>query len=367
MRLEDQVNKGLSQAVQELLTRRSVDFLVIILINFGNLCPRPNYYWTLYREIQIVLQIPALRTSNIRFKPPRKLLTAILHAFKFYNGKDHLSLQICEVGPIGRAFGERNRKLSRPGIYIHQRPTCKDKHRGCRYQARAKEVWGQRYPEIRKQAAAFHLYIAMKSWKERKLRLAKQNAALILYQRYQKIKERRAQLKEAARVLCQRYQKVKERRKAAALIIYQRYQKVKEVNAYRKSLEGAAISSIQTLFQKKRLLVPLKKYLLLLSIMMTDGVPLYLELQAVYEEFLHLDEKATQHGLKQKYGEHLDGLYDEINYPWDTLFQAKNFAVFDLDEAKLRQRLAEGMTMVTSVRQGLQDLSSEMFPPSMIS
>ena len=53
-RLESQVNTGLNLTLQDLLTRRSVDFLVITLLNFRNLVPSLSLYWVLYLKVREV-------------------------------------------------------------------------------------------------------------------------------------------------------------------------------------------------------------------------------------------------------------------------------------------------------------------------
>ncbi|KAF8459688.1 hypothetical protein BDZ91DRAFT_799769 [Kalaharituber pfeilii] len=126
-----------------------------------------------------------------------------------------------------------------------------------------------------------------------------------------------------------RYENGNERQRQAAIMqMFQRYRKIKEIRSHLAS---------------------------------PDGVPLYLELQRVFDEFLELDRKATESGFKKKYGKRMDRLYDEIDAPWEALFQDENFIVFDLNEKSLRERLTEGMEVITRVRQKIEKLTSEIF------
>ncbi|KAF8459699.1 hypothetical protein BDZ91DRAFT_741800 [Kalaharituber pfeilii] len=427
------------ELIRELLARRSVDFLVVILVNFGNPSPTQSFYWALCRGIKAVLRIPALHTSTICLMPAHKYMTALLQAFEVYNQKDHLCLYICETGPIGRAAGTEARNISKTGLFVHARPGCKARHRGCNFKPKADEerpvllrqvarILCQGYEKVKKrrQAAAMLIYQRYQKVKERRAQI--REIACVLCQRYQKVKKRRAQIKEIACVLCQRYEKVKERRRQAAIMLihrryqivkkrraqikeiagvlcqryqkvkerqeqlraesralcqryengnerqrqaaimqmFQRYRKIKEIRSHLASPDGTAMAvrSIKTLFRKKRLqekTYPLTQYLQLLSVMLTEGVPLYLELERVFDEFLELDRKATATGFKMKYGKRMDQLYDEIDAPWNALFQEENFVVFDLNEKSLRERLAEGMEMITRVRHKIEKLTSEIF------
>ncbi|KAF8426772.1 hypothetical protein EV426DRAFT_448429 [Tirmania nivea] len=54
MRLQDQVTHELPPPLQGLLARRSIDFLLIVLLNFRNINPRLNFYWVLSSKVQEV-------------------------------------------------------------------------------------------------------------------------------------------------------------------------------------------------------------------------------------------------------------------------------------------------------------------------
>jgi len=63
--LENQVNTKLNLTLQDLLTRRSVDFLLIILLNFRSLLPSLSLYWALYPKVrEVSLDSTIERTIN---------------------------------------------------------------------------------------------------------------------------------------------------------------------------------------------------------------------------------------------------------------------------------------------------------------
>ena len=55
--LEDQ---KLDQTLQQLLRRRSVDFLLIIVLNFRDLLPSVSLYWAMYHKVRQVSQSSAV-------------------------------------------------------------------------------------------------------------------------------------------------------------------------------------------------------------------------------------------------------------------------------------------------------------------
>ncbi|KAF8420255.1 hypothetical protein EV426DRAFT_613002 [Tirmania nivea] len=115
--LENQVNTRLNLILQDLLTRRGVDFLLIILLNFKNLLPSLSLYWTLYPKIREVLRTPALRAKG---EPSDDLLASISQALKVYTGKDYLCLNVWE----SQRSNYNQEKNFLPN-QVHPRPTLK--------------------------------------------------------------------------------------------------------------------------------------------------------------------------------------------------------------------------------------------------
>ncbi|KAF8459682.1 hypothetical protein BDZ91DRAFT_799762 [Kalaharituber pfeilii] len=348
---------------------------------------------TLYKRYQTIKERLALLRQAARIlceryeKVKKRRQAAVMLIYQRYQIVKKRRAQMKEIAGVlcQRYEKVKERRQQAAAMLIYQRYQIVKKRR-----AQMKEIAGvlcQRYEKVkerRRQAAIMLIHRRYQIVKKRRAQIKeiagvlcqryekvkerrRQAVAWLISQRYQKVKERQEQLRAESHALCQRYEDGNERQRQAAIMqMFQRYRKFKEIRSHLASPDGTAMAarSIKTLFRKKRLqekTYPLTQYLQLLSVMLTEGVPLYLELERVFDEFLELDRKATETGFKMKYGKRMDQLYDEIDAPWDALFQEENFVVFDLNEKSLRERLAEGMEMITRVRQKIEKLTSEIF------
>ncbi|KAF8461600.1 hypothetical protein BDZ91DRAFT_736591 [Kalaharituber pfeilii] len=358
--LENQV-QNVAQEVREVLARRSIDFLVVVLVNIGMMSPQPHKYKELFTEAQKVFAYKtSLKTGSIHTVPCQHLLKPLIDAFTFYNGKDHLCMYTCMARP-GLPVSAHMTWLRTVGIEIKSRPNCNLKHMGCDTVSKVTTTAGLCMYLLRWNAAN----LIQKAYRNHLRRTAakRAKAASLILKAYRTFQRRRAmQRAKAATVILKAYRRFQQRKaeRRAQSVIWRVWLRYKRDREYLRSPECNAIRKIQETFQKKRLQKPKltkKDYFKLIAVMLSDGIQLFIELEALHNKYRTVFARANNTTNRNKLGK----LLPKIVNLKETLFQSSpKFAALDLSDEVLRQRISDGMATVKGIKQELEKIDESI-------
>ncbi|KAF8421382.1 hypothetical protein EV426DRAFT_718708 [Tirmania nivea] len=379
------LRQNIAPDIREVLSRRSVDFLVVVLVNIGMMSPQPSKYKELFADAQKFFDFnsQSLKTKSILNLPCKLLLKSLRNAFTYYNDKDHLCLYIC--GEQSRSIQRCGRTawLKTLGIEVESRPdvTSKDvatdvissdktsstlttfllEWNAVNLIQRAFRDYQRRKAEKRAQAAT-RIQICTRRFLKRKAEQRAKAATMIqtAFRTYQRRREEKRA--KAARVILRAYRGY-QRKKAvqkAQGVIRRACIRYKRDKGYFRSPEGVAVAKIQAVCHKRKVYakpkLTTKEYLKRLVVMLTEGVSLCIEIESLHNKYTTIIALKNRHSLRQdKY------FLNRIDGIRTVLFQdSLKFNALNSSEEGLRKRISEGMSLVEEAKEALKSAENDI-------